>query len=67
MTHRWSGWPGAFCLDCGLEDAMELAVAGHPNQDQVQHRYSTVRHTLQPCLGCTTDDEECEVRDAVGR
>ncbi len=25
--HRWSGWPGAWCLDCGAEDRNELAVA----------------------------------------
>lgn len=25
--HRWSGWPGAFCLDCGCEDPTEVAVA----------------------------------------
>ena len=25
--HRWSGWPGAYCLLCGAEDAMEVAVA----------------------------------------
>lgn len=25
--HRWSGWPGAFCLKCGCEDRMELAIA----------------------------------------
>jgi len=25
--HRWSGWPGAFCLDCGIEDPMEFAAA----------------------------------------
>ena len=28
--HRWSGWPGAWCLDCGVEDARELCLAdGH--------------------------------------
>lgn len=27
MTHRWSGWPGAWCLDCGAEDLTELALA----------------------------------------
>jgi len=28
--HRWSGWPGAWCLDCGQEDAGELCLAdGH--------------------------------------
>jgi len=25
--HHWSGWPGAFCLDCGTEDPMEIAIA----------------------------------------
>jgi hypothetical protein len=24
--HHFSGWPGAFCLDCGAEDANELAI-----------------------------------------
>lgn len=26
-AHRWSGWPGAFCLDCGSDDPMENALA----------------------------------------
>ena len=26
-THRWSGWPGAWCLDCGVEDPYETALA----------------------------------------
>lgn len=25
-AHRWSGWPGAWCLDCGREDPMEIAL-----------------------------------------
>lgn len=25
--HRWSGWPGAYCLDCGQEDPIETALA----------------------------------------
>ena len=37
--HNWSGWPGAWCLDCGCEDPREIALAegdfdvdknGHP-------------------------------------
>jgi hypothetical protein len=24
--HRWSGWPGAWCLDCGCGDPAEDAV-----------------------------------------
>jgi len=27
--HRWSGWPGAWCLDCGAEDEREICVAVH--------------------------------------
>lgn len=25
--HRWSGWPGAWCLDCGISDPWEAALA----------------------------------------
>lgn len=28
MDHRWSGWPGAWCLDCGIEDMREFCVSG---------------------------------------
>ena len=28
-SHRWSGWPGAWCLDCGCEDPNELKLAGY--------------------------------------
>lgn len=31
--HRWSGWPGAWCLDCGAEDANEAAIAGGADPD----------------------------------
>lgn len=27
--HRWSSWPGAWCLDCGVSDAVEECVAVH--------------------------------------
>ncbi len=26
-SHHWSGWPGAYCMKCGTEDPMEIAVA----------------------------------------
>lgn len=29
MDHRWSGWPGAWCLDCGIEDQREICLADH--------------------------------------
>jgi len=25
--HRWSGWPGAYCLKCGAGQALEVALA----------------------------------------
>jgi 7-cyano-7-deazaguanine reductase len=25
--HRWSGWPGAWCLDCGCDDPQEVFLA----------------------------------------
>lgn len=25
--HRWSGWPGAYCLDCGTEEVVQYALA----------------------------------------
>ena len=24
IPHRWSGWPGAVCMDCGREDLREV-------------------------------------------
>jgi len=26
--HHWNGWPGAVCINCGLEDQGELCMAG---------------------------------------
>ena len=34
--HRWSGWPGAWCLDCGVEDAAEMCRAGHHRPKEYQ-------------------------------
>ncbi|MBI2449675.1 hypothetical protein HYV49_05255 [Candidatus Pacearchaeota archaeon] len=27
-AHSWSGWPGAFCMECGIEDYNEACLAG---------------------------------------
>jgi hypothetical protein len=33
--HNWSGWPGAWCLDCGCEDPREAAIAeGNFTEDE---------------------------------
>lgn len=26
-THWWSGWPGAYCMKCGAEHRLEIAIA----------------------------------------
>jgi len=26
-SHQWSGWPGAYCIWCFLDDPLEQAVA----------------------------------------
>ncbi len=26
-NHWWSGWPGAWCMKCGAEHRLELAIA----------------------------------------
>lgn len=31
VGHRWSGWPGAWCLDCGQEDPAEQCLAAGPH------------------------------------
>ncbi len=36
-AHRWSGWPGAWCLDCGTEDPFEQAIA-----DRVLDPYTSI-------------------------
>jgi hypothetical protein len=27
IEHQWSGWPGAYCLICHMEDKLEVCVA----------------------------------------
>ena len=36
MSHRWSGWPGAWCLDCGIEDPNECCLAYHDHDTDPQ-------------------------------
>mgnify|MGYP001559590185 CR=1 FL=1 len=28
--HVWSGWPGCWCLSCGVEDVVEVCIGTHP-------------------------------------
>lgn len=40
-SHRWSGWPGAYCMLCGIEDPIEIALADGFNFDINGNRIGT--------------------------
>lgn len=50
-THNWSGWPGAWCLDCGCEDPREIALAD-PNLIVDEHGL--------PVVVVTREQMECK-------
>jgi len=43
--HKWSGWPGAYCLICGIDDARELCLGDNcrcPCHDEFWKEYNEV-------------------------
>lgn len=49
-SHRWSGWPGAVCLDCGIEDPCEACIANNPKCTcAVQDESSRCQAVIPPC------------------
>ena len=50
MTHRWSGWPGAWCLDCGRDDPVECALAdGKVDENGAILPGALIEEDLAPC------------------
>lgn len=54
--HHWSGWPGAWCLDCGAEcllaaqiDCIECFIVCCP-QDEGKEEKVCTKHVQKPCL-----------------
>ena len=57
--HRWSGWPGAFCLNCGVEDPLEQCIAdhnvsitcvhGHVQCEEAHEMQRCTEHVVEPC------------------
>ena len=50
--HLWSGWPGAFCLRCGMPDGMEQAIADEaydPVSKQWTHPGLASKYCSGPC------------------
>ncbi len=54
VNHRWSGWPGAWCLDCGMEDQVEIAIA-----DGVYDPCAVVWTDLKRKEACIAAMKEC--------
>lgn len=48
MTHNWSGWPGAYCLDCWKSDPVEECIASH---------------STYPCIACGMEINDLENLD----
>lgn len=56
--HNWSGWPGAHCLNCGIDDAHEVCaaecaqatqcVAGHEMCSE-HPPWQCAKHVNPPC------------------
>jgi len=50
--HHWSGWPGAHCLDCGIEDPAEICLADRHGDNctrkECQHTPCTMSNMLCP-------------------
>lgn len=68
-THKWSGWPGAYCLKCGSEDAMENAI-GLDWYDPYEDTWDTPEHReeVRQTFECpVTDLEWAEHLEKQGR
>lgn len=57
-AHIWSGWPGAFCLDCGAEQALENAIALNW-YDPIKNKWDSEEHKklVEKC------DNECKAKE----
>lgn len=42
-SHNWSGWPRAYCKNCGIEDPIEECVAIHEDNENCSI------HRIFPC------------------
>jgi len=50
--HRWSGWPGAWCHYCHIEDQDEIALADGADPDEL------ARKTCNPVCAATLEAKE---------
>jgi len=50
--HRWSGWPGAYCWYCHIEDQDEIALADGAGPDKLAQK------TRNPVCAATPEQKE---------
>lgn len=56
LYHKWSGWPGAYCLLCGSEDPIEIALADNwydpltNTWDTEEHRKECEKYLICPVM-----------------
>lgn len=55
--HKWSGWPGAYCLRCGSEDPWENAI-GCNWYDPITDTWDTEEHRQQVLIADVCRAEE---------
>ena len=51
-NHRWSGWPGAYCMYCFADDLIEIAIGNgyfDPFIDQWDSEEHKAEYTNKPC------------------
>ena len=51
IGHWYSGWPGAFCLHCGKDDPIELALADS-NYDPYSNKWKESTKELYDFSDC---------------
>jgi hypothetical protein len=54
-SHRWWGWPGAFCLLCGVDDENELALTDPDKCRSLGHTFDDdmdicIEDHNEPCI-----------------
>lgn len=71
MGHKWSGWPGAYCLKCGAGDVAEVALAdgwidfvedkNNPNGMRMVYKSEVHKELIELCNNnCSADMTEDE-------
>jgi hypothetical protein len=71
--HRWlMGWPGNFCLCCGLDDVIETAICcedctfpfDDPSEDRPISDHMCEYHKNLLCRPCPCDGSRCTANAA---